>query len=200
MSALVSMLPFLSSAFHPFIVFPSKSWIHSLVFPVEVHPAMEAAIIRTAIAYFIVHMGSLAFPRPVYGYLRHLLLKSNFIEELLKWEGCDAVINLGILGRRIFAQKMADSVARADPTASSEFLQAAVRQMVAYEEHYVQQLARLMEKYQKPILGVSLLTGAEDQTVYTVAKSTYKSVFYPSPERAVKALSKMVEYAHFLNR
>ena len=122
------------------------------------------------------------------------------VEELLKWEGCDAVINLGILGRRIFAQKMADSVARADPTASSEFLEAAVRQMVAYEEHYVQQLARLMEKYQKPILGVSLLTGAEDQTVYTVAKSTYKSVFYPSPERAVKALSKMVEYAHFLNR
>jgi acyl-CoA synthetase (NDP forming) len=119
------------------------------------------------------------------------------IEELLKWEGCDAVINLGILGRGIFVRKMADSVARADPSASSEFLEAVSQQMAAYEDHYIEQLARLMEKYRKPILGVSLLTGAKDQTVYTVAESTYKSVFYPSPERAVKALSKMVEYARF---
>ncbi len=122
------------------------------------------------------------------------------IEELLKWDGCDAVINLGILGRKIFARKMADSIAKADPAASSEFLDEVSRQMAAYEEHYIEQLARLMEKYQKPILGVSLLTGAEDRTVYTIENSIYKSVFYPSPERAVKALSKMVEYVRFLNR
>ncbi len=122
------------------------------------------------------------------------------IEELLKWDGCDAVINLGILGRKIFVQKMADSIIRADPAASSEFLEDVVRQMASYEEYYSEQLARLMEKYQKPILGVSLLTGAEDRTVYTIEKSIYKSVFFPSPERAVKALSRMVEYVHFLNR
>jgi len=122
------------------------------------------------------------------------------IEELLKWDGCDAVINLGILGRRIFARKMADSIAKADPAASSEFLDEVSRQMAAYEDHYIEQLARLMEKYQKPILGVSLLTGAEDRTVYTIENSIYKSVFYPSPERSVKALSKMVEYVRFLNR
>lgn len=122
------------------------------------------------------------------------------IEELLKWDGCDSVINLGILGRKIFVRKMADSINRADPSVPSEFLEKASRQMAEYEEYYIRQLARLMEKYRKPILGVSLLTGAEDRTVYTVGKSIYKSVFYPSPERAVKALSRMVEYVRFLNR
>ena len=96
--------------------------------------------------------------------------------------------------------KMADSINRADPSVPSEFLEKASRQMAEYEEYYIRQLARLMEKYRKPILGVSLLTGAEDRTVYTVEKSIYKSVFYPSPERAVKALSRMVEYVRFLNR
>ncbi len=122
------------------------------------------------------------------------------IEELLKWDGCDAVINLGILGRKIFARKMVDSIIKADPTASSEFLEEVNRQMAVYEAHYIEQLARFMEKYQKPILGVSLLAGPGDHTVYTIEKSPYKSVFYPSPERAVKALSRMVEYVRFLNR
>ena len=57
-----------------------------------------------------------------------------------------------------------------------------------------------METYRKPVLGVSLLTGANDRTVYPVENCDYRSVFFPSPERAVKALSRMVEYVRFLNR
>jgi ferredoxin len=44
------------------------------------------------------------------------------MEEFLKWEGCDAIINLGILGRRIFVNRLADSVRAADPSYSEEFL------------------------------------------------------------------------------
>jgi hypothetical protein len=42
------------------------------------------------------------------------------MEALLHWEGCDAVINLGILGRRIFLERLADSVENTDPAYTRE--------------------------------------------------------------------------------
>ncbi len=46
----------------------------------------------------------------------------RIMEALMKWDGCDAVINLGIMGRRILANKLAESISKADPTYSAEFL------------------------------------------------------------------------------
>lgn len=57
-----------------------------------------------------------------------------------------------------------------------------------------------MEKHNKPIFGVSLLNTGEDQTLYRVEGSDLKGVFYPTPERAVKAFAKMCEYQRFLAR
>ena len=122
------------------------------------------------------------------------------MEEFLKWDGCDSVINLGILGRRIFVNRLADSVLAADPAYSEEFLNKAKKYLDDFENHYITRVAELMEKYRKPILGVSLLTDEKDQTVYNVDNCTFKSVFYPTPERAVRALSKMCEYYRFLKR
>jgi acyl-CoA synthetase (NDP forming) len=38
----------------------------------------------------------------------------NILEALLRWEGCDAVINLGVLGRRIMVKRFGESVLKAD--------------------------------------------------------------------------------------
>jgi acyl-CoA synthetase (NDP forming) len=57
-----------------------------------------------------------------------------------------------------------------------------------------------MDQYKKPIFGVSLLPDENNQTLYRVAGSSYKGVFYPTPERAVKAFAKMVEYHRFLKK
>lgn len=122
------------------------------------------------------------------------------MEEFLKWDGCDAVINLGILGRRIFVNRLADSVQAADPSYSTEFLERARKYLDDFENHYIQKIAELMEIYKKPVFGVSLLTDEKDQTVYNIDNCTFKSVFYPTPERAVRALSKMCEYYRFLKR
>ena len=54
-----------------------------------------------------------------------------------------------------------------------------------------------METCEKPVFGVSLLKECQDKTVCSVNDSRYKGVFYESPERAVKAFSKMVEYRRF---
>ena len=122
------------------------------------------------------------------------------LEELLKWEGCDAVINLGIMGRRIFVQRMAASVRKSDREYPQEVLDMATRILVDFEKKYIEHVINLMHKYEKPIFGVSLLTDKEDQTVYRVGDDEYKGLFYETPERAVKAFARMFEYQRYLSR
>jgi acyl-CoA synthetase (NDP forming) len=122
------------------------------------------------------------------------------IEELLKWDGCDAVINLGILGRRILLERLIDSVLKVDPTYSPDFLKAANQAFYDFEHQYIEHIVSLMEKYNKPVFGVSMLTGKKEQTVYRIKGSSLKGVFFATPERAVKAFAKMVEYEQFLKR
>ena len=122
------------------------------------------------------------------------------MEELLKWDGCDAVINLGILGRRIMVERFGESVLKSDPSYSSEFIDKINQQFVKFEREYINHVVKLMEQYKKPILGVSLLPDEKNQTLYRVQGSSFKGVFYPTPERAVKAYAKMVEYNQFLKK
>ena len=127
-------------------------------------------------------------------------LPMAIMELLMQWEGCDGVINLGILGRRIFVDRMVESVRTADPDQDPELL-AAARQMLAdFERQYIAHIVKLMETYRKPVYGVSLLTDDQDQTVYRVEESDFKGIFYETPERAVKAFANMVEYQRYLQR
>ena len=127
-------------------------------------------------------------------------LMTTIMEELLKWDGCDALINLGVLGRSIFFERMAAAVERADPSYSRDFLERAKAYMRTFEEEYLKLVARLMETYHKPVFGVSLLTNEKSQTVYSVDAAEYKPVFYQSPEQAVKSCARMYEYYRFLQQ
>ncbi|MBF0102139.1 MAG: acetate--CoA ligase family protein [Desulfobacterales bacterium] len=122
------------------------------------------------------------------------------IELLLKWEGCDGVINLGILGRRHMLRRMSDSISESDPTYSHDFLEAINQRICDFEKKYIETIVDLMEKYQKPIFGVNLITEDDDHTVYRIEDKTYKALFFQTPERAVKSFAKMYEYYQFLNR
>ena len=122
------------------------------------------------------------------------------LEALSKWDGCDAIINLGILGRRIMVKRFGASVLQADPAYSSDVIEKIDQHFVEFETNYIEHIVRLMDQYKKPIFGVSLLPDENNQTLYRVAGSSFKGVFYPTPERAVKAFSKMVEYHRFLKK
>jgi acyl-CoA synthetase (NDP forming) len=122
------------------------------------------------------------------------------LELLLKWDGCDAVINLGIVGRRQVLKSHGQSVLKADPSYSSEFIKKIHRDFKKFEQDYIAQLIDLMEKFNKPVFGVSMLPDEKHQTVYPHKKHTFKAVFFPTPERAVGAFAKMVQYQKFLSR
>ena len=47
--------------------------------------------------------------------------------------------------------------------------------------------------------GVYLLTDDADRTIHMTENKAYKGVFYTTPERAVKTLSKMYQYHNFLS-
>jgi acyl-CoA synthetase (NDP forming) len=122
------------------------------------------------------------------------------MEALLRWDGCDAVINLGIMGRRIFVERLVANSSVADPDLSPEFYTMVHEAIAKFETHYVEHIAILMERYAKPVFGVSLVQDEHHRTVYHVAQSPHNVVFYETPERAVQAFSRMVAYRRFHDR
>ncbi len=124
-------------------------------------------------------------------------LPLTIMESLMAWEGCDAVINLGILGRRVFLRRMGQAIKRTDPDGNDAQIQQAIALIDAFEQRFIAHCAELMARYEKPILGVSLLTDAAARTVYPVEGQSLRSVFYPTPERAIRALARMVEYGGY---
>ena len=122
------------------------------------------------------------------------------LEELSQWDGCDAIINLGILGRRIMVKRFGASVLQADTAYTHEIINNINKQFFEFEKNYIEHIVKLMDQYKKPIFGVSLLPAENNQTLYRVDGSSYKGVFYPTPERAVKAFAKMVDYHRFLRK
>jgi acyl-CoA synthetase (NDP forming) len=121
------------------------------------------------------------------------------VEELLKWDGIDAVISLGIVGRIEAVRLLIDSTRDADKDASPEFLDQMERLGQEYEESYVAGIVDMMERYEKPVIGVSLAR-TDQGTVRPVAGGRYNGVFYKTPENAVSVLARMVEYKSLMNR
>ena len=121
------------------------------------------------------------------------------IEELLKWDGCDAVIHLGILGRLVFVKRMIESSHMADQTCDRNVLLEIVRRVADFELSYSKHVVSLMEKYGKPVLGVCLLSDENARTIKEIEGNQYKGVTFLTPERAVKALAGMYSYKCWLD-
>lgn len=123
------------------------------------------------------------------------------IESLLQWDGCDAVIHLGVHGLRATVEKIAESVsAICTSDYSTADLEAITGSIERQEGDYVNRIAGLTDQYGKPIVGVGLVTDARSRTLYRLAECKFKGVFFPSPERAVKALAGMYRYQKWLDR
>ncbi len=121
-------------------------------------------------------------------------------EELIRWDGCDALIHLGIHGQGILGRKMLKGLSKIDPSHSREEIAAVDAMIVEMEKQYIDHIINLSEKYEKPIIGVSLLVDRDTKTLYRKEGKKYKGVFFPTPERAVKALSGMCRYKEWLDR
>ncbi len=122
------------------------------------------------------------------------------MDELMAWDGCDAVLNLGIVGRKHIFNQLRDACLEANPDIQTDYLEGLAQMVVEYERNYIDHVVKLMDKHQKPVVGVSLAKGPEDKTVVGVEGCQYKGVFFQAPEQAVKSLSRMYGYWCWLVR
>jgi acyl-CoA synthetase (NDP forming) len=129
-----------------------------------------------------------------------LELPMKAIEVLAAWDGCDAIIHLGISGREYLLETLLESITVVDSEADPEESRKILRGLDRWGHQYIRHTVALMERYGKPILGVTLTADPTKPAIYEVEDSKYNGVFFTSPERAVKALGHMCEYRDFLER
>jgi acyl-CoA synthetase (NDP forming) len=122
----------------------------------------------------------------------------TILEELLQWPECDAIIHMGIIGRIIMIKAVLESTIAVNKDYDRKFVEDSLNYLENFERQSVEQTARLMEKYDKPIVGVYLLNDDKSRTITEVEGCKYKGVNFITPERAVKALGKMYKYAQWL--
>jgi acyl-CoA synthetase (NDP forming) len=95
---------------------------------------------------------------------------------------------------------MAETIKKVDPSYTHAFLDDAVGALHDWERQYVGHIVQLMEKYDKPVVGVSLLSDSQDVTVRPVDDHQWKAVFYETPEQAVNVMAHMATYQQFRSR
>jgi acyl-CoA synthetase (NDP forming) len=122
----------------------------------------------------------------------------TILEELLQWPECDAIIHMGIIGRIIMIKTVLESTVAVNKNYDLKFVEDSLNSLINFERQSIERTVRLMEKYDKPIIGVYLLNDDKSRTVTDVDGCKYKGVNFITPERAVKALGKMYKYAQWL--
>lgn len=123
----------------------------------------------------------------------------KILEELNQWSGCDAIIHMGIIGRKTMIRSILESTSAVNSKYDAAFVDGSLQYVESFEKQTVVQTVKLMEKYNKPIIGVYLLSDDQTQTVTDVNGCQYKGVNFITPEKAVKALAKMYQYSQWLN-
>ena len=118
----------------------------------------------------------------------------KILEALASWDGCDAILSLGILGRRVFIGHLSRAIQITDPSIGEDQLAMIGSFLEAFENDFVSHSVAMMERYGKPIIGVSLLSDAQSRTIRQVEGAEHRAVFYETPEAAVKALAAMFGY------
>jgi len=123
----------------------------------------------------------------------------KILEELIRSPECDAIIHMGIIGRKLMIKATMESAVAVDKKYDSKFAEDSLRYLEAFEKQTIDLTVQLMEKYNKPIIGVYLLNDDKTQMITNVNDYKYKGVNFITPERAVKSLSKMYQYSKWLN-
>ena len=95
-------------------------------------------------------------------------------EELIKWDGCDALVHLGIHGQGILGHKMLKGLSKIDPSQSKKDIAAIHDMITEMENNYIDHIINLSEKYEKPVIGVSLLVDDDSKTLYRKEGKKYK--------------------------
>ena len=125
-------------------------------------------------------------------------LFKDTVEMMVAHDEFDAVIVLGIVGSKVFAYRAAEAVYNLGKMEKSVF-DDFTKLLYVHQNEFLDRLIELMNRYNKPILPVSLSKMQGDETVHSNG-GKYKVVIYDSPEEAVLCLSKMYQYYTYVEK
>ncbi len=123
----------------------------------------------------------------------------KILEILAKWDQCDAIIHLGVVGRLRLIDTMIKAARDSGQEIRQDLYDSGIKLYKDSEAEVFQRSAELMTKYGKPILGV-FLDDVHSKTITEIPGSPYSGIAFLTPERAVKVLSRMVIYQDWLRR
>jgi hypothetical protein len=125
----------------------------------------------------------------------------HVMEALCKWEGCDVILCLGLLEQSVMAGTLLEALPRIAPDTPAERLDEMTRRNDLLNDLIFDKTLDLMERYEKPIIGMGTLLNAESaRLVYKKREdANLGCLFYPEPERAVAVVAKLAEYAKYRN-
>jgi len=126
-------------------------------------------------------------------------IPAKVLEILARWDGCDAVIHLGVVGRLRLIDTMVKAARDSGQEVNQDYYDLSMKMYQNSEAEVFKYSAELMMKYGKPILGV-FLDDVHSKTITEVPGSPYCGIAFLTPERAVKVLSRMVFYQNWLQR
>ena len=126
-------------------------------------------------------------------------IATKVVEMLVAWDGCDAVIPLGMIGMLSLTEGFAENCIKMDAGLKQMFTER-IEDVEKQEKIYIEQTVRMMEKYNKPIVGVTLLDSQGQQAVTDIDGCKFKAVSLPTAERAIDTLAAMVQYGKWLRR
>ena len=116
-------------------------------------------------------------------------LPPRVLNELAQWDGCDAIIHLGMFRRTFSLDKATAATKATDPDVDHAYLASLRQQVAEADASYLNLVVHLMETFGKPIIGVSM--SVNETVLENTAGGRYRAVFFQTPERGVKALARM---------
>ncbi len=121
------------------------------------------------------------------------------MNSMVSSDAYDAVILLGMVGAGKFVLRIHESAARMGYYSYDKLGE--LQQLFAERQaNFLDNIIELMEKYDKPIYPVALISSPGDEMIHYKDGSRYKAIIYKTPEEAVFCLEKQYEYYRYRSR
>jgi len=122
------------------------------------------------------------------------------IEAMISSDEYDAVILLGIINSFKTVLRLYNAAVRLGKKAEMN-LEDLERQLDQMQNAFLDNIADLMEKYDKPIYPVALISQTDQPVVHVPGKKgRYGTMIFKTPEEAVSCLAKQYRYSQYLQR
>ncbi|MCX7677960.1 MAG: CoA-binding protein [Spirochaetes bacterium] len=127
-------------------------------------------------------------------------LYKDSVEIMASSDLYDAIIVLGIINSFKSVLRLYEAAIRLGKEVKMDFVEMD-KHLDGMQSAFLDNIAELMEKYEKPIYPVALISPPDQPVIHrSEKKGKYSAMIFKTPEEAVKCLAKQFRYAAYLKK